>query len=70
MPMARMEFISSIVGGEKIVQELATLKLGIMETAESTTNKLKDLHEHNKGIDLFHEIHFTNLARIPWKIDP
>ncbi|HBW38305.1 hypothetical protein [Desulfosporosinus sp. BICA1-9] len=46
-------------------EELAKLKLSILETAESTTTKLKELLEHKKGIDLFHEIRFHEFGQDP-----
>lgn len=52
------------------VEELATLRLRIMEAAESTTTKLKGLLEHKKGIDLFHEIRFLEFGQDPLESRP
>lgn len=52
------------------VEELAALKLSIMETADSTTTKLKELLEHKKGIDLFHEIRFHEFGQDPLEVRP
>lgn len=41
-----------------------------MGTAESTTTKLKDLLEHKKGIDLFHEIRFLEFGQDPLEDRP
>ena len=51
-------------------QELAILKFNIMETAERTTIKLKDLLECTKGIDLFHEIRFLEFGQDPLEDRP
>jgi len=36
-----------------------------MESTERTTNKLKDLLERQKGINLFHEIRFLEFGNDP-----
>jgi len=52
------------------VEELAALKLSIIETSESTTTKLKELLEHKKGIDLFHKIRFLEVGQDPLESRP
>lgn len=47
------------------VKELSVLKQTILETAENTSNKLKELLKSKMGIDLFHEIRFIEVGQDP-----